>query len=217
MPERYRVVSSGPLSYLLSVPQDVRPAGALLPVLCFLHGYGEAAPRDIRRALTLHGPLKPTSSPRATRQFIVVAPQLRVAGDIWLNYADALRDIVAQVNAEHGGDPRRSYLTGFSFGANGVLDLGARQPLVWAALWAVDPTRLPAKGARPPVWVSLGDISRARREVFASALEVRAADRELAGDCYYSDDGEDHAGTATLAYKDERIYRWLLSKASSGG
>ena len=60
MAERYRVVADHPLRYLLSVPEQT----GRLPILCFLHGYGEAAPRDIRRAMTLHGPLRSTSAAR---------------------------------------------------------------------------------------------------------------------------------------------------------
>jgi predicted peptidase len=204
MAERYRVVADHPLRYLLSVPEQT----GRLPILCFLPGYGEAAPRDIRRALTLHGPLRSTSTPRARQEFIVVAPQLLIGGDLWNRYADVLRQIVSEVRSEYGGDARRLYLTGFSFGANGVFDLGAAQPDLWTALWAVDPTRAPAKKLKRPVWLSFGEVSRVRREAFVENLDLKPA-----GDRVWQDDGLDHVATATAAYADERIYDWLLAKS----
>jgi predicted peptidase len=204
MAERYRVVADHPLRYLLSVPEQT----GRLPILCFLHGYGEAAPRDIRRALTLHGPLRSTSSARARREFIVVAPQLLIGGDLWGRYADVVRQIVSEVRSEHGGDPRRLYLSGFSFGGNGVFELGAAQPDLWTALWAVDPTRVPAKKLKRPVWLSFGEVSRVRKEAFIESLDLKPA-----GDRVWQDDGLDHVATATAAYADERIYDWLLAKS----
>ena len=211
MAERYRVVGGRPLRYLLSIPS--RMSGKPLPILCFLHGYGEAAPRDIRRALTLHGPLRSSSAARAREEFIIVAPQLLVGGDLWSRYADVVRQIVAEVLSEHRGDSRRFYLTGFSFGANGVFDLGAAQPDLWAALWAVDPTRLPTRKLRQPLWVSFGEVSRPRRENFIKTMGLQ----ESAADRVWRDEGLDHVGSAKSAYADERIYDWLLSKTLRPG
>lgn len=213
MAERYRVIAGHPLRYLLSVPAGT--SGRPLPILCFLHGYGEAAPRDIRRALTLHGPLRSSSSARVRQEFIVVAPQLLIGGDLWNRYADVLRQIVSEVRSEHGGDPRRLYLTGFSFGGNGVFDLGAAQTDLWAALWAVDPTRAPTKRLKRPVWLSFGEISRARKEAFIDNLELKPSGD--GGDRAWQDEGLDHVGSATAAYADERIYDWLLSKTLPRG
>ena len=196
------VVEAAPLRYLLSIPPA--PAEGPRPVLCFLHGYGEAAPMDIRRALTMHGPLRP-GDPRT--ELIVVAPQLPRAGDVWHLYADAVRDIVTAVHARHGGDLRRTYLSGFSFGGNGVFDLALAQPDLWAALWAVDPTRVPQRDPVRPVWLSFGEVARRQSPDFVRVLGLRAE-----GDRVGVDEGEDHVGSAARAYRDERIYDWLLSK-----
>jgi hypothetical protein len=203
-----RLVESGALRYLLSRPSAASATSR--PVLVFLHGYDEGAPMDIHQALTLHGPLR-TDNPAVAREaFIVVAPQLPVRGDYWLRSADAVRDVVRQVQAEHGGDPARTYLTGFSFGGNGVFDLALAQPDLWAALWSVDPTRVPRRDPGLPVWLSSGAISRRLQAVFNAALRLEHADADPSGDRVYTDEGMDHVGTATLAYRDERIYRWLL-------
>src|SRR5690348_14009645 len=119
MPE-LRLVESGPLPYLLSLPASEQPLAAPRPLLCFLHGYDEGAPRPIRQALTRHGPLAAASSPLATADFVVVAPQLPVRGDLWYQHTEAVSQIVRQVQADHQADPGRTYLTGFSYGGNGV-------------------------------------------------------------------------------------------------
>lgn len=209
-----RVIESAPLSYVLSVP----PGGGegKRPVLCFLHGYDEAAPVEVLAGVTRHGPLRPGSSPRATAEFIVVAPQLPAAGDVWRFQADAVARIVKQVQREHGGDERRTYLTGFSFGGNGVLDLALAQPDAWAALWPVDPTRVPRTDPRRPVWLSIGQVARHASDAFIRALDLQRAGKKPAGERLYLDEGEDHVGSATRAYRDERIYDWLLAHRLPG-
>jgi predicted peptidase len=204
-----RLVEGAPLRYLLSLPAA---AAQPRPVLVFLHGYDEGAPVEIRRALTLYGPLRAGNPAVVAEEFIVVAPQLPVKGDLWRGSADAVREIVRRVQVEHAGDPRRTYLTGFSYGGNGVFDLALAQPGLWAALWSVDPTRVPRRDPGLPVWLSSGAISRRLQAVFNSELRLEPAEAVPLGDRVYTDQGMDHVGTATLAYQDERVYRWLLTR-----
>lgn len=205
------LVGTRPLRYLLAVPAASAPAEQR-PVLCFLHGYDEAAPLDIHQALTRHGPLWPGAAPRVSEEFIVVAPQLPAAGDLWYRYADTVLEIVTEVQALGGGDPARTYLTGFSFGGNGVFDLALAQPGLWAALWPVDPTRPPPRDPLRPVWLSIGAAARLGRELFVQALNLQPAEALPQGDRLYLDEGQGHVSAARSAYADERIYRWLLSK-----
>jgi predicted peptidase len=191
--------------HIVNAPRSSAP----LPLLCFLHGYGEAAPMPIDRALRLHGPLAASAAALATREFIIVTPQLPVGGDTWARHADEVRAIVDEAGAQHGADATRRYLTGFSYGGNGVFDLALAQPDVWAALWPVDPTRVPRKPPAQPLWLSAGAIARPQRQAFARALKLGTHER------VWADDGEDHVGSARLAYGDERIYRWLLGFAKA--
>lgn len=205
-----RVVDGGPLRYLLSVPEDGEEGPR--PVLCFLHGYDEAAPMDIHAALTLHGPLRP-GNPSIVHGFIIVAPQLPRAGDHWFRHAEDVWGIVERVRDEHGGDARRTYLTGFSYGGNGVWDLGLLLPGRWAALWPVDPTRVPAEDPGAPVWLSFGNLARRQKQGFIDALRLHPAGGAAPhGTRIWEDEGQDHVGSARLAYGDERIYVWLLSR-----
>lgn len=211
------LVTSAALPYLVSRPSPDDAGLERWPVLCFLHGYDEGQPTPIQRGLSRHGPLKATSSPVATTEFIVVAPQLEVSGDFWHRHAGTVRDIVKTVHEEFQGDPERTFLTGFSFGGNGVFDLALMQPDFWRALWPVDPTRAPNRDPGLPVWLSSGEVSRRAEKRFVERLHLEhlrpdQADKLVPGDRIYFDQMQGHVETATLAYQDDRIYRWLLSR-----
>jgi predicted peptidase len=120
---------------------------------------------------------------------------------------------VTQVREAYRGDPDRTYLTGFSFGGNGVLDLPLVQRDFWAALWPVDPTRVPTSDPGRPLWLSFGEVSRRRKEAFIRALNLTHAGASAHGNRLYLDEGQDHVSSAELAYRDEKIYSWLLSKS----
>lgn len=147
--------------------------------------------------------------PGIARRFLVLAPQLTFAGDVWHRYADEVRALAAEAIERHGADAGRLYLSGFSFGGNGVFDLALLQPGLWAALWAVDPTRLPQRDPAVPVWLSFGEVARRRKADFVRALGLQPAGEAPQGARFYVDEGDDHVGAARRAYADERIYRWL--------
>jgi predicted peptidase len=204
------------LRCLISVPPGSVDAGGW-PLLLFLHGSQEAAPMDLRAALTAHGPLRPSSGSVATQRFLVVAPQLPApGGDVWGAHAAAVRAIARAVARDYQGDLTRCYLTGFSFGGNGVVDIGPRQGETWAALWAVDPTRAPLEASTRPIWVSAGDRARPNKESFRVVWGVRDRLPDSPSDRVYEDAGLDHVPTATAAYRDEAIYEWLLKHRSAG-
>jgi predicted peptidase len=191
------------VKHLLSLP----PSEGRHPLLCFLHGYDEAAPRPLHEALTRHGPLREDNPPAVKEDFIVLAPQLPLAGDVWHRYADDVQALVTTTLDRLGGDRARAYLTGFSFGANGVFDLALLQPGLWAALWPVDPTRVPAREIALPLWLSVGEVARYQKRAFIDALCLK---ENATGPRVYEDRGDDHVGAARRAYADPRIYSWLL-------
>lgn len=209
------ILSVPPLAGLVSVPRNLEPGAALL---CFLHGHGEAQPMDSVVAMTMHGPLSATSAVDDSgnaQRFVVVAPQLPIAGDHWHEQAARVITLVKEIEARYATDPARRYLTGFSFGGNGVFDLAHRQPDAWAASWAVDPTRIPEPDLVAPLWLSIG--SSARRvaastvaRLGSTALDPAADDAPSSTQRLHLDQQEGHVETAQLAYADPRIYRWLL-------
>ena len=203
----------GRLHYKVFGPDE---AQAGLPVLCFLHGNGEhAGNMPIEQALAMHGPLKDDDLTRAALagRFWVVVPQLAApGGNVWGAYADDVVAIVESVGRVYGADPQRTYLTGFSYGGNGVFTVAARRPSPWAALLSVDPPLKPLPRTQHPLWLALGDRARTeaaalQRLGFAAANEV-----DNSADHIFIDYGEGHTETATLTYRDERVYNWLLSR-----
>lgn len=209
MPTELHTLDFPPFQCLLSMPEGRPAEGGRFPLICFLHGYDEAAPTEVEEGLTRHGPLAEQSLAAGAGGFVVVAPQLGTAGDHWGRHADAVIELVESVQAAEPVDPQRCYLTGFSFGGNGVFDLALHRPEFWAALWAVDPTRAPERDPGLPVWLSSGEVSRRRAAAFSDVLHLQPPSTSP-GQRVYEDGGLDHVGTAASAYADERIYDWLL-------
>ena len=127
------------LVYAYSLPQN---ANGPVPVLCFLHGNGEciaagANDDDVRRTVAIHGPLSNGCPPFVRNNFIVVYPLLTCpGGDVWINHVNSVIQIVQEMHNVHNGDPARTYLSGFSYGGNGAIDIAAviRNGINWAAL-----------------------------------------------------------------------------------
>lgn len=193
----------------LGASQDASPR----PLLCFLHGHGEAAPMDIQSALTLHGPLHALAPRDWLDRFIVLAPQLPVPGDIWHHHANDVLALIDLVTQQHSTPAVARYLCGFSFGGNGVFDLALQQPDVWTALWSVDPTRPPDPAMRQPTWLSIGDRVRRRESEFFENLRSKAVNDTPDGDRVHLDQHQDHIESSHMAFADRRIYEWLLSRA----
>ena len=191
----------------------LRPAAASAttrpPLLCFLHGHEQGPPTALARGVTTHGPLMRGASKRADA-FVIVAPHLPVRGDYWHRHAEPVRDVVMEACERYEADPAQLYLTGFSYGGNGVFDIGVAGSVRWAALWAVDPTRAPRDPLTPPVWLSVGEVTRAGLPRFVRALQLEHVARRKPGARVYLDEGDDHVGAARRAYADSRIYDWLL-------
>jgi hypothetical protein len=207
------------LPCVVSLPDAHAQGGRSWRVLCYLHGNGEAAAytgpgknhNDIFAALQCHGPLKPGSSLPAN-DFIVLVPQLPgLGGDVWKDYAAGLDEILSAAKAEFNADLHHAYLTGFSYGANGVLDIGDRQEGRWAALWPVDATRPFGQNLkRPPIWLCYGSETRLENEVTSEGfLEIDPSETCPNGDKIVSNSGKKHVSTATYAYQDRRVYMWL--------
>jgi hypothetical protein len=190
------------LRYLVSAPPNPGPH----PLLCFLHGYDEAAPEPREIALRRHGPLRAGNPKRIQDEFVILAPQLPRAGDDWHRFGADVAELVRRVAEEHPIDARRMYLTGFSFGGDGVFDL-AEGAHPWAGLWAVDPTRVPSHAIEVPVWLSVGEAARRRTPDFIRTLGLVPAP---SGKRVYTDTGDDHVGSARRAYCDLAPYEWLL-------
>ena len=146
-----------------------RPEGvtAETPVMCFLHGHGEAAidGQGTQQGLgillahgspALHGEL----GLRPFARFLLVCPQLEVQREWSAADAADVRNLVEQVAERHGARQGRKVLTGFSFGGSGVFTFAALQPDYWTALWPVAPARYSPPPADRPVLIHYGRPDR---------------------------------------------------------
>ena len=135
---------------------------------------------------------------------MVVEPQRPGLRDDWVADLAAVVRVVRRVHDDGRGDPVRTYLTGFSLGGNGVLDFAAADSDLWAAHWAVDPTRLPAGHPSRPMWVSAGPLTKWNR----GYDRMRAA---VGGTFRVTDEADDHVEAAARAYGRAEVYDWLLA------
>lgn len=196
---------------LVSIPAGQPPKNGW-PVLAFLHGRDEAAPAELGSAMTLHGPLNPQAASIATQEFLVIAPQLPApGGNVWGSKADHVKSLAQSIASERCGNTKKMYLTGFSFGGNGVLRIGVEQPDVWAALWAVDPTEPPMQRAEQPIWISAGQYSRRYEKEFKDKLKIPVwmPDETPSTDGVYEDSRLSHVETAKKGYSCSAAYAWL--------
>jgi predicted peptidase len=229
-----KLAKLGDLRYGVYLPPDHNKAENSWPILCYLHGRRECGQtldteEEIEDLLTRHGPLKAGNPPIATNDFIVVVPQMpcladrgeRSFNDNWLEYADTVKQIVETVRKEHNGDPLRIHLTGFSYGGNGVFRIASlpEQADFWAKLWPVDPVmKVPESRFQPSVWI----FSR-NENVPSGYQKVKAKEDDSDGDgapdgeYLYTHSKTDHPGTASLAYKDKRVYKWLKQHSKVKG
>jgi predicted peptidase len=192
------------------------------PVLCFLHGVGEAAadkegkPQPLAKLLANGSPAWHAENGSAfMSRFLVVCPQLERRRRWETADAPWVDSVVQAAVRDHVGDLSRLVLTGFSYGGEGTFQIASASKLAWPTIWAVDPALqrvppLPAADAR--VWVHHGSAQpgEENREAFADALALKpwngAADTRRVLTALAAD----HAGTCAAAYAEAHVYDWLL-------
>jgi predicted esterase len=188
------------------------------PVLCFLHGVGEAVNGGNAEGVVAHqSPAwhADNHSP-LTAPFLIVCPQ-RLDPGCWTAIdAKNLHSVLDQVIAEHNGCNNRVFLTGFSYGGDAVFwfptyDRGER----FRKLWAVDPTLSPPTPVPPPGYPLLVhhgiDICHAMENFnHLAGLLTWPTESVPVGGRFVRDLGLPHVETCRAAYQDERAYGWLL-------
>jgi len=211
--------------YVVSIPPDWS-ADREWPIILFLHGSQERGDDGLvqssvglARAVRRHPERFPA---------IVVMPQCKPGTD-WKSTAmeaQAVAALDASMKEFHG-DPRRTYLTGFSMGGYGTWAIAAEYPNRFAAIAVVcggiewpTPVRISDEGpyaaiarkiAGIPVWVFHGN---ADRNVFVTeSREMVKLLRELHADVRYTEyDGVAHESW-DRAYDEPELPLWLFSKS----
>ena len=119
--------------YLKYVPENVI-AEEKLPLLIFMHGYGERGPMDgseVER-VAAHGYFKHVASGEEF-PFIMVAPQCPNVG-FWGSYIESLDKFLDHVIEGNNVDTDRIYLTGLSMGGTATWLWALSKPERFAAI-----------------------------------------------------------------------------------
>ena len=216
---RYRWSEGADCFVYPPVGPATRP-GQQYPVLCFLHGRGEALAANNPDGVAAHG--SPASHAQVgstwTAPFIVVCPQRRDEGRWDETDAAKFHSVLDKVIAEHNGRADKIFLTGFSLGGDAVFwfasyPRGDR----FQRLWAVDPAIQPDTPVPPqarPVLLHHGDRMREVVAGFqrrgAGLLNWPTAGAPVGGR-FVCDLRLPHTDTCREAYLDQRAYNWLLA------
>lgn len=218
------------LSYWLYLPEEYTTTKDPLPLLVFLHGYGERGD-DLDRAAK-HGPPKLIRNGKQM-PFIMIAPQCpndgpspkhvkpgKKAGTyFWWRDAsvDLVHDIIEHETQRLGRvDASRIYLTGLSMGGMGTYQLAVRHPDTFAAcapicgLYAGEADVGAAKIKHIPFWAFHGDHDKAvplnAHQPMIDALKEAGADVTFT---VYPKVGHD---SWTRTYDDPKLYEWFLKQ-----
>ncbi len=221
--------ADGGLGHLLYLPPAFEAkAGRRWPVLCFLHGIGEAAigfdeTEQGWPALLKHGapPWHCQLNSPFVRDFIVFSPQLPERRRWNAADLDVIAARLGHIHAELAGDPRRTFLTGFSIGGKATLDFAAGAGGVrFSALWPVDDAapepRETCDAAR--IWLYFGAWRPGPQQRSADTLGLAPSPPFEAAEpasqrryTSYAGLDYDHTATCVAAYADWRPWRWLLA------
>jgi hypothetical protein len=199
---------------LIYVPDSPGPH----PVLCFLHGAGEAAadresqPQPLTQVLVHQSPgwHAENATPFVSR-FLVILPQLGHVRRWEISDAEWVDALASYAINDCGGDAARLALTGFSLGGEGAFQLASASRHRWSTIWAVDPAlqRLPPTPADDVrVWVHYGNDQPGgeNMEVFAKALGLIPFSGDRSARRLVTALNEDHVGTCVAAYATAHVY-----------
>ncbi len=195
---------------LVSVP----PAGAEgQPLLVYLHGTIERGePLDKLRDYGI-----PNVIDAAPDAFPMVAasPQIHDTNGKWSpERVIAVRDYML---AKYKVDPKRTYLTGFSYGGGGAWRTAVTYPDKFAAVVPIAGYSAPGKACaikELPVWVFHGD--KDANVPLEQSQKMMKAIEECGGKAAKLTvyEGLAHQDTWKRAYNDPALYTWLLSHAN---
>jgi len=197
----------GPLPYLYGAP--ARPS-AHAPLLVFLHG-GRDRGDDLNLLLRWSPPKQVAATPDRDHHFI--APQLP-ADAAWTDRPGDVLDLIDEVVATRGIDPRRVVLAGFSLGAAAAWQLAADHPDRFAGLAVASgrvPRGLPLESlARTPTWVFHGglDDKLPHADVEAHVADLRAR----GGRVDYTLYPQGNHFISEQAFVDSGFRPWLLAR-----
>lgn len=214
------------LRYRLLAPANYDPAHTY-PLLVYLHGSGQRG-SDNEALLSKLAPIFTSDSFRNAYPCYLLVPQCP-RGDAWVNFPDFPQSLHATDTATRAGrlvlalveemrskaniDKRRVYLTGYSMGGEGTLDLLARKPEMFAAAIALCPVADTANAPilkRKPIWIFHGDKD-AVNDVKYARMMVAALKTVSSPIIYTEYAGEGHQ-LDNRAYNEPGLFKWLFKQ-----
>lgn len=200
------------------------------PLILFLHGSGERGDDNLKQVAV---GLAPAIRKRMdTFPAIVAFPQMHEDKADEAGFNRTALVILDRVQAEFGGDPQRTYLTGLSMGGFASFDLalmqpqrfaavvpvcgGLKRPKVWevqriqdiGGMWSPDQA---AQRLKPtPFWIFHGgkdDIVPPER-----SREMVEALKRAGADARYTEFPEANHNSWDPAYSSEALWKWLFAQ-----
>ncbi|GGG13358.1 prolyl oligopeptidase family serine peptidase [Paenibacillus abyssi] len=177
------------------------------PVILFLHGMNKRG--DDIHSLDVYG-LNEFVKSKKDFEFLVITPQCPFFST-WPMERDAVIALVNEIVTNERVDTERIYLTGFSMGGNGVLDLAVNAPQLFAAVvpiagWLVAEKTELLKHI--PVWAFHGEaddvIPVQRTEEMVAALE------SMGGHVRMTTFPRLKHSIMNEVYNHPELYHWLL-------
>lgn len=202
------------LNYLLFMPRDTsaRVAGKF-PLLISLHGIGESG--------TVLSRLKNDGLPKIldgydTFPFIVVSPQCPSTTEWYYDRTDLrVISLLDSVVARYPVDTNRIYVTGYSMGGIGTLDLAIRHPSRFAALlpcaFRIEPGWDLCAIQVIPMWAFHGQLDNVIP--IANAQSVITALIGCGGNPTFTVYPNAYHDSWTQTYANPAVYEWLRTKS----
>ena len=202
------------VSYWLSIPEGF-DASQLWPLIVYLHG-SNGVGSDIERIRNVTPPI--VRGGESDLPFIVVSPQNPEG--IWPEYIDEMDQLVQYLLAELPVDPERVILSGLSDGGYGTWNYALRYPERFDAIVPISygpvlrpddpmPDLCALNGVAIWIFHSENDAVIPIEPNYAAVEALEACGNEQVRFTVYPRAG--HGGAWLKAYRDERLYRWMLN------
>jgi len=201
--------------YGLYLPPHLAEEKGPLPLLVFLHDYGQGTPKAIfRKGLpAVLATRLGTHNPAGRFDFVVFCP-IDPTGQ-WQPGSQAVEGAMQALDyvmGRHHIDPARVYLTGIFGGGDGVWRLAEAYPDKWAALAPVSSSYQPdvPKVRHIPAWIFAGPQDK---QAPMQGQETLLQELQKAqSDVRYTAVPNKQGATEREAYRSQELYDWLASK-----
>jgi predicted peptidase len=200
-------VPQGSLDALVYLPKDFDFDEGTYPLLVFLHGSGDRG-SDVWK-LAGSGPAYLASKGQSL-PCLVVCPQCPLEAR-W--QSDWVKSIVSEMVTTYHADKARVYLSGYSMGGIGTWEIGATDPMRYAALVPIagsGDTSLAKELAKVPVWAFHGEkdevIPMEASDALVTAIRGQGGQPKST---VYANQG--HA-ICSEPFRSQEMWNWLLEQ-----